>query len=228
MALAIPIPDYYSMTTNWWEIQEDNLNMFSKDSSKDTNKLLKALGKGSFFVVYGFQLGLFVDIVDGKKTLMAELRPGIYVHDFTVIDYASILRPLEQNIYIKVFDEDDMPAPTQIYRIGSKYYHGIVGDGIEARPTYSTLVALSGTPSTTSSSSKFDHFRTFHRLTLNEYYGSNGDVIDLDNIDTEDERYDQDPDDPIEWEEPEEDIDDPTTVIAREQALKWAWVFGKW
>lgn len=227
MAIAIPEPSNYQLTTNWWDIQKTNIHQFQVDISLEHDKLLKAHGRGSFFVIFGYKLGLFKVVINGKWTLMAQLTPGMHVHDFTVIDYKEILGAQAKKIYIKCFDEDDNPTPHKVYKIGSWYYHGTIGDGIDARPTYSILKCVKATDDLT-------NFRTFYRLTLSTAYGANGDAIDIPEINVDDFRFppkDGDPTDPVDpWEPADsgEDEIDYYTSIARSQAIKWAYVLGKW
>ena len=226
-------PQNLELTTDWYQIQQTNLHYYHPHISQEANKLLKTFGKGSFFIVSGFKLALFKAIVNGKQSCIARLTPGIYVQDFTVIDYTYPLRKLNKFIYVKLFDEDDQPLPKQIYKLGSRYYHGILGDGINAVPTYSIIQSLKHTADRT-------NFRTFYSLRLTDEYGSDGQIIDIPNIEIEDFRFppnDTDPtDDPDPWdpnfhpddpnnpEDDEPEDDDYTTLIARSQAILWSMV----
>lgn len=227
-------PTSFTLTNNWHDIQFTNLHQYHAHVSQEYNKLLKAHGRGSFFIIKGFKLGLFKATINGKETLVARLTPGIYVHDWTIIDYVQPMRKSRLFIYIKVFDEDDHPAPRQVYKIGSFYYHGIYGDGINACPTYSIIKSIKGSDDHT-------NFRTFYRLTLGDDYGQNG-KIDIPNINVDDfttPPNDKDPtdpedpwnpipnpDDPTNPQDPEDDPDamDYVTIIARSTSLLWAMV----
>ena len=184
------------------------------------------MGRGSYFVITGFKLGLFKSVINGKEACIAQLTRGQYVQDFTVIDYLYPLRQRNQKyIYMKLFDEDDLPKSKQIYYLGSRYYHGIIGDGINAMPTYSKFEVLK-------SNQDKDNFRTFYKFVLTDDYGSEGEIIDIPNINVEDFRFppnDFEPSDhPDPWapdrDNDETEEDDYTTLIARSQALLWSFV----
>lgn len=229
----IPVPDSFQLTNNWYSIQYTNLHQHHANVSQEYNKLLKAHGRGSFFIIKGFKLGLFKATLNGIETCIAKLTPGIYVHDWTIIDYVQPLKKSGLPIYIKVFDETDLPGPKHIYKIGSRYYHGVYGDGINAVPTYSILQSIRGVDDHT-------NFRTFYRLSLTDLYGSNGDKIDIDNINVDDFRFppnDKDPSDPDDPWDPHSPNDngngggsggnatedlDYTTLVARSQAITWS------
>lgn len=241
-------PDVLELTNNWHEIQYTNLHQYHPHSSQEYNKLLKSMARGSYFVVNGFRLGLFSAIVDGGyEACIARLTPGILVHDWTVIDFVQPMKSFRKYIYIKLFDERDRPAPKLVYKLGSRYYHGMYGDGIDAIPTYDILQCIPSTDDRT-------NFRTMYSLSLNDLYGQDGSVIDIENIEVEDFRYppndvdptdpidpwypsadkyillnpdpQNDPDSPVSGEEEEEEPDDYdyTTLIARSQSLMWSMV----
>ena len=184
MADIIQAPSSVALTEAWHEIQKTNLYMYQRVDSHETNQLLKALGRGSYFVVKGFKLALFKTTINGLQTCVARLTPGILVQDFTVIDFIQPLKELKQYIYVKVFDENDEPHAGQIFKIGSRYYHGTIGDGIQARPTYSTISAINLKTGNT------NNFKTLYRLTLtSSYNSSNNNIIDLNNIIVDDFRF---------------------------------------
>ena len=138
---------------------------------------------------------------------------------------AHKLKNRDKYIYVPLFSEDDQPLPKQIYYLGSRYYHGILGDGINAMPTYSILQCLKYGADKT-------NFRTFYKLILGDEYGSDGQVIDIPNIIIEDWRFppnDEEPTDPPDpWKPPfpedEDEEDDYTTLVARSQAIMWSFV----
>lgn len=225
-------PQNLELTSNWYDIQHTNLHYYHPHISQEANKLLKSFGKGSYFVIAGYKLALFNAIVNSKQTCIARLTPGIHVQDFTVIDFTYPMRKLNKFIYIELFNEDDQPVPKQVYYLGSRYYHGIIGDGINAQPTYSIIQTLKFGADKT-------NFRTFYRLTLDDEYGSNGQIIDIPHIIIEDFRFppnDTEPTDPLDpWKPPfipsdpnnpeddeNSDEDDYTTLIARSQSIMWS------
>ena len=211
---AIQAPKNILLTSDWHAIQYTHLHQYHPNISQEYNKSLKAFGRGSHFVISGFILGVFSGVVNGKFTCIARLTPGILVHDWTIIDFVQPLKTFKRNIYIKIFDEDDEPRPKQVYKLGSRYYHGMYGDGIDAIPTYAILQCLRDTEDRT-------NFRTMYSFTLNDDYGKNGDIIDIPNIEVEDFRFppnDTDPTDPIDpWkpdippfpDDPDPETEDP-------------------
>lgn len=183
MAKIVNAPQILQLTEDWSEIQYTNLHYYHPLKSEEVNKMLKAIGKGSFFVVRGFKLALFKTVIDGIETCVARLTPGILVQDFTVIDFIQKLKEDKRYIYVKLFDEEDDPSPGKIFKLGSLYYHGTIGDGIRRRATYSQLKSINiHTKNQT-------NFRTLYRITLNSNYGSSGETIDLDNIVVDDFRF---------------------------------------
>lgn len=183
MANIIEAPEILQLTTNWSDIQYTNLHYYHPIKSDEVNKLLKAFGRGSFFVVRGFKIAIFKDIVDGVEACIARLTPGILVHDFTIIDYIQRLKEEKKFIYVKLFDETDDPSPGKIFKLGSRYYHGTLGDGIRSAATYDVLESIN-------IHERYQYnFRTLYRITLGKNYGSNGSIIDLDNIIIDDLRF---------------------------------------
>ena len=188
----VQAPKSLVLTTDWHAIQYTHLHQYHANISQEYNKELKALGRGSHFVVSGFKVGLFSAVCNGKFACIARLTPGILVHDWTIIDYVQPMKTFKRYIYVMLFDEDDDPRPNQVYKLGTRYYHGMYGDGIDAVPTYSIIQALHESEDRT-------NFRTLYSFTLNSDYGKNGNIIDIPNIDFEDFRFppnDTDPSDP--------------------------------
>lgn len=182
MVNIIEAPNVFDVTNNWTDIQHTTLHQNQAINSNETNKLLKSFGMGSFFITKGFNLSLFTAKVDNVMSCIARLTPGIYVQDWTVIDYVQILKPLKQYIYVKVFDLNDYPMPGRIFRLGSRYYHGLIGDGIDSRPTYSKFESIS------ENGDNVD-FKTFYRFTLSSSYPIQSDTIDLTKINIDDLRF---------------------------------------
>ena len=75
--IAIKPPDNFTLTSNWHDIQFTNLHQYHAHVSQEYNKLLKAHGRGSFFIIKGFKVGLFKSIINGKETCVARLTQGI-------------------------------------------------------------------------------------------------------------------------------------------------------
>ena len=230
MAKIIEAPTSVALTEAWHEVQKTNIYMFQKIDSYETNQLLKALGKGSYFVVRGFNLALFKIQINNIWTCVARLTPGILVQDFTVIDYLQPMKELGQYIYVKVFDEHDAPSANTEYKIGSRYYHGTYGDGINARPTYSTISAINYTKNENQT-----NFKTFYRITLDPNYPTDHSV-DLDHLIIQDFRFHVSPktnsdptDDPDKYSgifDEDENADDINQFQSRSNSLLWALVFG--
>jgi len=75
MAKIINAPQILQITEDWSEIQYTNLHYYHPLKSEEVNKMLKAMGKGSFFVVRGFKLAIFKTIIDNIETCVARLTP---------------------------------------------------------------------------------------------------------------------------------------------------------
>lgn len=227
----VTAPDNFEITDNWHAIQFTTLHRGQPNISYEFNKMLKSFGRGSSFVVSGFNLGLFEATVNGKKSCIARITPGILVQDFTVIDFVQAAKENKKYIYVKVFDEDYKPLPGQVFKVGSRYKHGTMGDGIDARPSFSTIISLYETEDRA-------NFKTLYSLSLNSNYGSGNKKIDIDNIDVEDFRFppaDRDPTDPtdnwsanitpvINYENNSEILrdDDYENIIARSRSIMWS------
>lgn len=181
MSVIVEKPKVLQLTDNWVDIQHTNLHYYHPLKSEEFNKILKAFGRGSFFVIRGFKIAIFKDTVDGYESCIARLTPGMLVQDFTVIDYIQQLKQDKKYIYVKLFDTRDTLLPGNIFKLGSRYYHGTIGDGIRRMATYSTIECLN------INSSKINNFRTFYRITLGPNYTSN--TIDLENIIIDDFRF---------------------------------------
>ena len=181
MSYIVDKPKVLQLTDNWYDIQHTNIHFFHALKSEEVNKLLKSFGRGSFFVVRGFKLAIFKDTVDGVEACIARLTPGILVQDFTVIDFVQQLKQAKKYIYVKLFDLHDSVMPGNIFKLGSRYFHGTLGDGIRRTSTYSTIESIP------INSRNQSNFRTFYRITLGENYQAN--TIDLDNIIIDDFRF---------------------------------------
>lgn len=231
----ITAPESFELTTNWHAIQYTNIRYNQPNVSQEYNRILKAFGRGSSFVVNGFKLGLFKATLNDEECLIARITPGILIQDWTVIDFVQHAKQYKDFLYVKVFGAKDKPLPKQAYKIGCRYYHGIYGDGLEAMPTYGILESLYETKDRA-------NFKTLYSLYLNSGYGSNGETIDIEHIDVDDFRFpplDRDPTDPIDpwyptadneinrehdpYIEPE---DDYPTQTARSQAIMWSLIMG--
>ena len=181
MSLIVEKPKILQMTEEWYDIQYTNLHYYHSLKSEEFNKILKAFGKGSFFVVRGFKLAIFKDTIDGVESCIARLTPGLLVQDFTVIDFVQRLKEDKKYIYVKLFDIHDDLLPGKIFKLGSRYYHGTLGDGIRRTATYSTIESIS------INAKNQNNFRTFYRITLGPNYTPN--TIDLENVTVDDFRF---------------------------------------
>lgn len=182
MANIIDAPNIFDITDNWYDIQYTTLHQNQAINSNETNKLLKSFGMGSFFVIKGFKLSLFTVKINNVMSCVARLTPGIYVQDWTIIDYVQKLKPLKEYIYVKVFDLSDFPTPGRIFRVGSRYFHGLIGDGIDSRPTYSKIESIN-------ENGDINDFRTFYRISCSSNYPLNSNTIDLSKVIIEDLRF---------------------------------------
>ena len=182
MTNIIDAPNVFSITNNWYDIQYTTLHQNVAINSNETNKLLKSFGMGSFFIIKGFNISLFSTKINNVASCVARLTPGIYVHDWTIIDYVQKLKPLKEYIYVKVFDLSNDPMPQKTFRIGSRYYHGLIGDGIDSQPTYSKIECID------KNGDNID-FRTFFKITCSDSYPIHSNIIHLDKLIIEDLRF---------------------------------------
>ena len=181
MSLIVEKPKVLQLTDDWYDIQYTNLHYYHTMKSEEFNKLLKAFGRGSFFIIRGFKLAIFKDTVDGVDSCIARLTPGALVQDFTIIDFVQQLKESKKYIYVKLFDIHDDLLPGKIFKLGSRYFHGTIGDGIRRTATYSTIESIS------INARNQNNFRTFYRITLGPNYTRN--TIDLNNIVVDDFRF---------------------------------------
>ena len=140
-------------------------------TSSEANKLLRAFGIGRDFICSGFEMSL--ELVESTTyAVYAVLTPGIYVQDTTVIDFQD---STSNNINLKLYSASNLPGPGTVIYVGSQYYHGTVGDGIDAVPTYATLLK-------TQSLTSYANFTPFYKITI--LSGFDG-IKDLTNIQIE-------------------------------------------
>jgi len=166
-------------TTNWASIQKRSIDMGAPVHSMVHNKLLTAFGAGSTWVIRGFDLRL----VPEGNTLYGEIDRGMAVHDTTVIDMMEKIDPAN-HMYIKIFDTTTTLAPGSVWYIGVRYWHGILGIGVDMNPTYGQFEAI---PST----GDLQNFYIYYVLILDTAYPSGS--IDVSHIKVIDRRFDRIP-----------------------------------
>ena len=76
----------YTLTTNWIDIQERNIDPYSPVTSDNHNKLLKILGNHKSYIK-GFDISFLRDVPNQK--MIARLTKGICVLSFMVIEFTE-------------------------------------------------------------------------------------------------------------------------------------------
>lgn len=158
-------------TISFESIQSTAVYQHDAVKSDEVNKLIRSLGVGSNFLSSNFDMTLTLETFGAISNLYAQLTPGIFVQDNTVINFEDHM-PKTDNINIKLWSTSTAPGAGAIYYIGSQYYHGTYGDGINAKPTYATIIK-------TQSLTSFEHFVPFYKIKVLDGYSGVTDITNL-------------------------------------------------
>ena len=159
-----------SVTVNFQSIQTTTIYQHNSLKTEEANKLTQMVGVGREYIAGGFELDLQYYIDGIHNTMYAKLTKGIFVQDDTIINFYNSMEADE--IVLRVYNAGNVPAAGDFIYIGSQYYHGTIGDGINAIPTYSTILV-------TRSLTSYDNFLPFYKLIFLPAYNGINDTTNI-------------------------------------------------